>query len=72
MTSRIMTPVLKGNTFDPRGPVLDTLAEIDQQLDLLRKRKVGATAVESGAVESLFFLVKRARGQVRRIPEAVR
>jgi hypothetical protein len=64
--ARIMTPVLR-KAFDPREPVLETLAEMDGQLALLRKRKVGAAVVESEAVESLHFLVKRARGEVRRI-----
>jgi hypothetical protein len=66
-TSRILTPVLRGKSVDPREPVLDTLAEMDEQLELLRKRKVGATTVQSEAVESLYFLVKRARGEIRRM-----
>jgi hypothetical protein len=44
--ARIMAAILPATSFDPREPVLDTLAEIDEQLDLLRKRKVGATAVD--------------------------
>jgi hypothetical protein len=65
--ARILSSVLGGKTFDPREPVLETLAQMDEQLALLRKRKVGAAVVESEAVESLHFLVKRARGEVRRI-----
>ena len=66
-TSRIMTPILPAARRDPREGVLETLAEMDEQIDLLRKRKVGATSVQSGAVDSLYFLVKRARGQIRRL-----
>jgi hypothetical protein len=63
MTATIIRPVLTV-TIDP---VLRTLAEMDEQLALLRKRKVGAASVQSEAVESLYFLVKRARGEIRRM-----
>lgn len=65
--SRLMTPVLTGKPRDPREGILDTLAEIDEQIGLLRKRKVGAAVVESAAVDSLHFLVKRVRGDIRRL-----
>jgi hypothetical protein len=65
--SRIMTPVLPAKARDPREHVLETLAEMDEQIELLRKRKVGAAVVESAAVDSLHFLVKRARGDIRRL-----
>jgi hypothetical protein len=58
--SRIMTPVLPAKRRDPREHLLETLAEMDEQIDLLRKRKVGA-------VDSLHFLVKRVRGDIRRL-----
>lgn len=63
--SRIMTPVLPAKRPDPREHVLETLAEMDEQIELLRK--VGATVVQSEAVDSLHFLVKRARGDIRRL-----
>ena len=40
---------------------------MDEQIDLLRKRKVGAAVVQSEAVDSLHFLVKRVRGDIRRL-----
>jgi hypothetical protein len=66
-TSRMMTPVLPAKRRDPREHLLETLAEMDEQSNLLRKRKVGAAVVESGAVDSLHFLVKRVRGDIRRL-----
>jgi hypothetical protein len=65
-TARIMTPILAKRP-DPREHILDTLAEMDEQIELLRKRKVGAVVVQSEAVDSLHFLVKRARGDIRRL-----
>jgi hypothetical protein len=65
--SNIMQPVLPAKRRDPREHLLETLAEMDEQIDLLRKRKVGAAVVESGAVDSLHFLVKRIRGDIRRL-----
>lgn len=62
MTATITKPVLATR----QHPALRTLAEMDEQLALLRKAKVGATSVRSEAVESLYFLVKRARGEIRR------
>jgi hypothetical protein len=62
-----VTPVLAGKPRDPREGILDTLAEMDEQIDLLRKRKVGAAVVQSEAVDSLHYLVKRARGDIRRL-----
>lgn len=67
MRASIMTPVLPAKARDPREGILDTLAEMDEQIGLLRKRKVGAAVVESAAVDSLQFLVKRVRGDVRRL-----
>ena len=66
-TSSIMTPIPTAKRRDPREHVLETLAEMDEQIELLRKRKVGAAVVESEAVNSLHFLVKRACGDVRRL-----
>jgi hypothetical protein len=66
-TSHIMTPVLPAKRRDPREHLLETLAEMDEQIDLLRKRKVGAAVVQSEAVDSLHFLVKCVRGDIRRL-----
>jgi hypothetical protein len=63
----ISHPVLAAKPRDPREHILEALAEMDEQIDLLGKRKVGAAVVESEAVESLRFLVKRTRGDVRRL-----
>ena len=65
--SALLRPVLPGNTAPREHPALRTLTEMDEQLDLLRKRKVGSASVQSEAVESLYFLVKRARGEIRRL-----
>ena len=62
-----MTPVLPAKRRDPREHLPETLAEMDEQIDLLRKRKVGAAVVQSEAVDSLHFLVKRVRGDIRRL-----
>lgn len=68
--SALLRPVLPAKARDPRAHILETLAEMDEQIDLLRKRKVGAAVVQSEAVDSLHFLVKRARGDLRRLAVA--
>jgi len=63
LTAKITVPVLPAG----KATVLRTLAEMAEQLGLLRKQKVGATTVKSEAVESLHVLVVRARREVNQI-----
>ena len=65
--SSLSIPVLANNPKDRLAYIKGTAGEIREQVELLRMRKVGATVVESEAVNSLHFLVKRLNGELARL-----
>jgi hypothetical protein len=65
--SSLSIPLLANNPQDRLGGIKETIGEMKEQVELLRTRKVGATVVESEAVNSLYFLLKRISGEVARL-----
>jgi hypothetical protein len=62
-----MLPVLANNPRDRLAHIKGTVNEMREQVELLRTRKVGATTVESEAVNSLHFMIKRLSGDLSRL-----
>ncbi len=65
--SSLHIPVLANNPKDRLSYIKETVEEMDGQVQILRKRKVGAVAVESEAVDSLHQLIRRMRGDLARL-----
>lgn len=66
-TSPLTIPVLANNPVDRLAHIKGTVNEMREQVELLRTRKVGATTVESEAVNSLHFMIKRLSGDLSRL-----
>lgn len=66
--SSLMLPVLANNPHDRLGGIKETIGEMKSQVEVLRARKAnGVVPVESEAVNSLYFLLKRLNGEVARL-----
>ncbi len=65
--SSLHIPVLANKPADRLSYIKETVEEMDGQVQILRKRKVGAVAVESEAVDSLHQLIRRMRGDLARL-----
>lgn len=66
--SSLSIPVLANNPKDRLAHIKETVGEMRKQVELLRTRKVlGATTVESEAVNSLHFLIKGLSGDLSRL-----
>jgi hypothetical protein len=65
--SSLHLPVLANNPKDRLSYIRETVEEMNDQVQVLRKRKVGAVPVESEAVDSLYQLIRRMRGDLARL-----
>ena len=65
--SSLMLPVLANNPADRLAHIKKTVGEIRKQVELLRTRKVGATSVESEAVNELHYLIRGLSGDLSRL-----